>query len=233
MHRYKEPQAGGRDALMVMALAALGLRHRACVDSLAGLPSRHWATVPSLRRIGTEHPFREILLQLLGPQSEIRIAAAQPAHRASDSKRREANPDFYEILTPFPRGSHITVIDDTWVSGGHAQSVALALKHAGAQEVSVLAVARWVDLQKPYPRWTYNNIIQTRPYDMDICPWTGGDCPPSRPADINESPPGQKQMRCSLHNIKLLETGECSECSRLLKKASKPTKPRKPWYQFW
>ena len=233
MHRYKEPQASGRDVLMVMALTALGLRHRACVDSLAGLPSRHWATVPSLKRIGTEHPFRAILLQLLGQQSEIRIAAAPPAHRANDSQRRQVNPDFYEVLTPVPHGAHITVIDDTWVSGGHVQSVAMSLKHAGAQQVSVLAIARWVDLQKPYPRWTYNNIIQTQPYDMDICPWTGGDCPPSQSAAGNEGPSGRRQMRCSLHNIELSETGECSECSRLIKRGSKLIERRKPWYQFW
>ncbi len=233
MHRYKEFQAGGQDVLLVTVLTALAMRHRNCIDSLAGLPARHWAAIPSLRRIGSEHPFRTILLQLLGQQSEIRIAAAPPARRANDSQRRELNPNLYEVLTPVPHASHIIVIDDTWVSGGHAQSVAMALKNAGAQQVSVLAIARWLDLQKPYPRWTYSNIIAPQPYDLDICPWTAGECPPSQPTHVKEPLSRRKPLRCSLHNIELAATGECAECSQLLKRGSKPIKRRKPWYQFW
>jgi predicted amidophosphoribosyltransferase len=229
MHRYKEARADGGDVLLVTALAAVAFRHHACVDSLAGMPPRNWATVPSLRRVGTEHAFRTILLQLLGQQSEIRVAAAQSARRANDSQRREVNPDFYDVITPVPRGSHVLVIDDTWVSGGHAQSVAMALKKAGAQQVSVLAVARWVDLQKPYPRWTYNNIIEVEPFAMDICPWTGGDCPPPRSSPVNEIRSKPQPPHCSLHNIALASSGECAECSKLIQKG----KRRKPWYQFW
>jgi predicted amidophosphoribosyltransferase len=229
MHRYKEPQATGQDVLVVAALTTLALRHRKCVDALAGLPSQHWATVPSLRRTDSEHPFRTILIKLLGQQSEVRIAAAQSARRASDAQRREVNPDLYEILTPVPHGSHITVFDDTWVSGGHAKSVAMALKRAGAQQVSAMAIARWVDLQKPYPRWTYNNIIEPQPYGTDICPWTGADCPLRRSSPVNESRSKPKQLRCSLHNIALASSGECAECSKLIQKG----KRRKPWYQFW
>lgn len=229
MRRYKEPRADDGDLLLVTVLAALALRHQTCVESLAGLPPRHWATVPSLRSIGTEHPLRTILLRLLGHQTEIRVAPAQAARRATDSQRREVNPDFYDVLTPVPGGSHIVVIDDTWVSGGHAQSVATALKHAGAKQVSVLAIARWVDLQKPYPRWTYNNIIETEPFTTDICPWTGGDCPQSRPAPAKAMRSRPRLLRCSLHNISLTPTGDCAECSKLIAKG----KRRKPWYQFW
>lgn len=156
MHRYKESQAKNGDVLLVTALAALAFRHRACVGSLANMPPQRWATVPSLRRIGTEHPLRTILLQLLDEKAEIRVAAALSARRASDSQRREINPEYYDVLTPVPHGSHVLLIDDTWVSGGHAQSVAMALKDAGAKQVSVLAIARWVDLQKPYPRWKFH-----------------------------------------------------------------------------
>lgn len=229
MHRYKEPRADAGDVLLVTALAALAFRHNGCVDSLAGAPIRRCATVPSLRRIGTEHPLRAILLQLLSHQTEILVAPTQPAARANDSQRREVNPDFYDVLTPVPQGSHVLVIDDTWVSGGHAQSVAMALKNAGAQQVSVLAIARWVDLEKPYPRWTYNNIIETETFAIDICPWTGAGCPQSRSIPASEIGSRPKESRCSLHNTALASTGECAECSKLIKKS----KPRKPWYQFW
>lgn len=42
------------------------------------------------------------------------------------------------------QGSHVMLIDDTWASGGHAQSGALALRKSGASKVSVLVVARWL-----------------------------------------------------------------------------------------
>lgn len=229
MHRYKESQADAGDVLLVTALAALAFRHHTCVGSLAKMPPQRWATVPSLRRIGTEHPLRTILLQLLGEKAEIRVAAALSARGGSDSQRRGINPEFYDVLSPVPQGSHIVLIDDTWVSGGHAQSVAVALKDAGAQHVSVLAIARWVDLQKPYPRWTYNNIIETEPFEMDICPWTGGDCPQARPSAAYEIRSKPKQLICNLHNIALAANGECVECAELIKKG----KRRKPWYQFW
>jgi hypothetical protein len=105
----------------------------------------------------------------------------------------------------------------------------VALKDAGAQQVSVLAIARWVDLKKPYPRWTYNNIIQTEPFAIEICPWTGGDCPQALPSAANEIHSRPKQLICTLHTIALAATGECAECAKLIKKG----KRRKPWYQFW
>lgn len=229
MHRYKESQANNGDVLLVTALAALAFRHHACVGSLANIPPQNWATVPSLRRIGTEHPLRTILLQLLGQKTEIQVAAAMAAHHGSDSQRREINPDFYDVVTPVPSGSHILLIDDTWVSGGHAQSVAIALKDAGAHQVSVLAIARWVDLQKPYPRWTYNNIIEPAPFAMDTCPWTGRDCAQARSAAAYEIRSKPKKLICNLHNIALGANGECVECAKLIRKG----KRRKPWYQFW
>lgn len=42
-------------------------------------------------------------------------------------------------------GSRILLIEDTWVSGANAQSAAVALKGAGATQVTVLTVARMLD----------------------------------------------------------------------------------------
>lgn len=180
MHRYKEPQSTPVDALMVRILTNIGLRHRNCAGVLVGIPSTHWAAVPSLRNIASMHPFHEILTSLQGQQTEIEVAASTLAWDITDKDRRQLNPDYYDVLTTIPRGSHVTVVDDTWVSGGHAQSVAMALKQAGAAAVSILAIARWLDLNKPRTAWTYNDYVRKRPYNPGICPWTGGDCPHSR-----------------------------------------------------
>jgi hypothetical protein len=46
-------------------------------------------------------------------------------------------------------GESVLVVDDTWVSGGSAQSVAVALKRAGAARVVVVVLGRHVDLADP------------------------------------------------------------------------------------
>ncbi len=38
------------------------------------------------------------------------------------------------------RGAHVLVLEDTWVTGGHSQAMAVALKRAGAVTVTVLPI---------------------------------------------------------------------------------------------
>jgi hypothetical protein len=73
------------------------------------------------------------------------------------------------------RRRHVLVVEDTWVSGAKAQSVALTLKDAGASNVTVLAIGRWL-------RYDWNDhktFIEElhEPYDAQVCPVTGGRCP--------------------------------------------------------
>ena len=71
---------------------------------------------------------------------------------------------------------HVLVIDDTWATGGRAQSLVLSLRDAGASHVSVLVLARWLN-----PAWqpTERYLAENPHVDFDpkICPVTGGDCP--------------------------------------------------------
>jgi adenine/guanine phosphoribosyltransferase-like PRPP-binding protein len=46
-------------------------------------------------------------------------------------------------------GESVLVVDDTWVSGGSAQSVAVALKRAGAIRVAVVVLGRHVSPADP------------------------------------------------------------------------------------
>jgi hypothetical protein len=129
--------------------------------------------VPSTRNIGTEHRFRAILARNLKPGSEIGVAASEPIRDP-----REVTPSNFEIRTAVPEGAHVLVVDDTWVGGGHAQSVAAALSQAGAGRVSVLTVARWLKPEDDdVAKHVYRQRIKDRAYDPTICPWTGGACP--------------------------------------------------------
>lgn len=187
MHRYKRPQATPTDIQIVAMVTAIGLQHRSCADALVGSATRYWATVPSLKTTGAAHRFREILLSVLDGDDEIEISASIASRFAADAQRREVRPDFYDVHSLVPDGSHVVVIDDTWTTGGHAASVATALKQAGAQIVSVMAVARWLDARGGYPGWTYTNHIRERRYEPSLCPWTAGACPPPLSATSTRS----------------------------------------------
>jgi phosphoribosylpyrophosphate synthetase len=70
---------------------------------------------------------------------------------------------------------NVLVVEDTWVSGAKAQSVAMALKDAGASNVIVLALGRWL-------RYDWNDhktFIEElhEPYDALVCPVTDDRCP--------------------------------------------------------
>lgn len=132
-----------------------------------------------LRAWPADMGLRKVCSRLLGAEHEVVISASALAFDTTESERRQLNPAYYQIRTSFPRGRHVMVLDDTWVSGGHAQSVALALKRAGAAKVSILVIARWLDMRDYRTKCVYQTRIEPRPYNPNICPWTGGSCPPS------------------------------------------------------
>ncbi len=177
MYAYKAIPQSLLMAQHVSSLVALALReHIDCVGKLVGTDCTHWSTVPSLRNPGSAHPFRVILTRIIKTDLEIEIAASGVVQDKSAQERRTHNPDFYELRTPVPQGAHVLLIDDTWTSGAHAQSVATLLKQAGAARVSVLVVARWLEPDDRGKR-IYYEYIRPRPYDPNVCPWTAGECP--------------------------------------------------------
>jgi predicted amidophosphoribosyltransferase len=42
------------------------------------------------------------------------------------------------------RGRRVLLIEDTWTSGGNAQSAALILRRGGAASMTIVAIARWL-----------------------------------------------------------------------------------------
>lgn len=60
-------------------------------------------------------------------------------------------------------GKHILLVEDTWVSGGTVQSVAAALKRAGAARVTVLSVARLLDPSWPPSAYLSENFPSFAP----------------------------------------------------------------------
>lgn len=175
MFGYKgSDRLGTQFAPTVRGLLAVGLGgHFGCAAALAGTADADsgWAVVPSTRG-------RTVLTGLVRgisrrPDLEVMV------NFTGSAPLRHLSTDSWAITPSASLPPHIVVIDDSWVSGSSAQSFAAALKHAGAAQVSILAVARVLS-----PDWAPNrrfieDVLPALPYDWTVCPWTGGPCPPT------------------------------------------------------
>jgi hypothetical protein len=146
-------------------------RHGACAGRLAGRQITHWAVTPSLPRQDRTHPLHAFVAPV-APGAEVRLTAASEV----DAKRLFAADHF--TAPALPAESHVLLLDDTWVGGGHAQSAGLALRNGGAAEVSILTIARWLDPQPGFPAQGFiRNRLKTADFNPQQCPWTGSACP--------------------------------------------------------
>lgn len=171
MRGYKAPTpvAEHRQVVALLLLVALE-NHTRCAEVLAGRPVTHWAVVPSLPAKPSAHPLRSLVAGR-AKGIEVALAAAASVHQP-----RALNSDHFTCSTRLPHGSHTLLIDDTWATGGHVQSAALALRMAGAMHVSALVVARW--LNEDYgDNKSFIAGLADRDYNPLTCPWTGSGCP--------------------------------------------------------
>jgi hypothetical protein len=171
MRGYKAPRQVKEHVTIVALMILLSLSmHSQCPGALAGGPVTHWATVPSLPAKLGEHPLHQLLSQVAS-HPEVRLVAA-----AGVRHPRDINPDHFQASVQLPPDSHVLLVDDTWTSGGHAQSAVLALRRGGAAHVSVLVVARWIK-EDFGDNAKFLQGLSAQDYDPKICPWTGGSCP--------------------------------------------------------
>lgn len=171
MRGYKAPRPLEEHRAIVTLLILLALsRHVDCPGALAGTPVTHWATVPSLPAKAGEHPLHGIVGKLAFGSEVALVAAAQAQFP------RDVSPRHFSTNGRLPQGSHVLLIDDTWVRGGRAQSAVLALRKAAAAHVSVLVVARWIK-EDFGDNAKFLRELASRDYDPEICPWTGSSCP--------------------------------------------------------
>jgi hypothetical protein len=149
LRRYKSERAAAAEVAAAAArlremLAAFLTDRGRSVWAAAGMgagPSAV-AVVPSGQGRPGAHP-------LVGL---VRSCVALPLVRLSIAPReihtRGVNPGWVRVDDPVG-GADILVVDDTWVSGGSAQSTAAALKLAGARRVAVVVLGRHVNPADP------------------------------------------------------------------------------------
>jgi len=94
--------------------------------------------------------------------------------RTRPARAREVDPDSLRIDDDL-RGQHVIVFDDTWTTGSSAQATAVAARRAGATEVTIMVIGRWVN-----GSWApTSQLFSTSPppqWRPDVCPVTGTLC---------------------------------------------------------
>lgn len=99
------------------------------------------AVVPSGRGRPGAHPLAGIVRSCVDlPLVTLGIAAV--------GHIRGVDVDWLRVTAPVA-GADVLVVDDTWVSGGSAQSAAAALKLAGARRVAIVVLGRHVNPADP------------------------------------------------------------------------------------
>lgn len=178
MHSYKDliaPTLRHRTQLSVLLFAALGL-HGGCIERRLGDEIEACAIVPSTRpdRIG-EHPLRVVTRQTRLRLPEIELATRSDVHL----DERLTSADRFAVTAGDAVRRHVLLIEDTWTSGAKCQSAALTLRQAGADSVTILALARWLRPEEPRVGAFIKNRL-TADYDPLVCPVNNSDCTHSR-----------------------------------------------------
>lgn len=136
---YKSTRDGScaaRSALRSLLLVFLR-DHGRCVRRRAGMPPvTHLCVVPSGRGRPGPHP----LAALIAPYTALRWATLV-AGGHDHPWVRDLDPERFRAAQPLP-GAAVLLLDDTWASGGSAQSASTALRRAGARWVAAVVVGR-------------------------------------------------------------------------------------------
>jgi hypothetical protein len=142
MRQYKGSGATLQQRSRLTLLLALALTiHRRCIESQVGYEVSAWTAIPSTQGRPGDHPIRAIASQAQPAAIELILAQGDPP-----TVDRSYLPERWRVFpSPVVADRHVLVIDDTWTTGGRAQSAASALVAAGAAAVSIVVLARWLD----------------------------------------------------------------------------------------
>lgn len=171
-YKHEAPSSALAARRLQLLLYFAMISHTGCIA-----PSFNWASdaiayVPSTAgRVG-DHPLLGILRVF--PDTIRRVHPIYLGQLNPDrNARRLLRPELWTFDPAELSGvDRVLLFDDSWVTGGHVQSVASALKQAGVSEVVVITLGRAMN-----PNWSDNSAYArdhpVLPYDPAICPVHG------------------------------------------------------------
>jgi hypothetical protein len=119
-------------------------RHGGALWAAAGMAAgpAAVAVVPSGQGRPGQHPLAVMV------RACVDLPVVRLAIDTTEFHDRGVNPRWIRVCDPVA-GADLLVVEDTWVSGGSAQSVASALKLAGARRVAVVVLGRHLNPDNP------------------------------------------------------------------------------------
>lgn len=176
LHQYKSdrPSLAAKKRLKALMLL-FRLHHLSCLQAFIEQPISSVITVPS-GKSRANHPLPEIAAMLTKPfggSSGIPLAQAcfvgQP--RTDRARAQETDPNEFAINSPL--SGHVVIVEDTWVKGNNAQSMAIKARRQGAEKVSIITLARMLDYDYGLTRLMVDTWQDCDHFDPHFCPVTG------------------------------------------------------------
>jgi predicted amidophosphoribosyltransferase len=120
-------------------------QHEKHVAEAAGVPEFGIVTtVPGTSQREGNHPLEHIVGTLVG-QTKDRYEPLLALGRSEVPSSHSLTADRYTAIRQLKGGPAVLLIDDTWTTGGNAQSAALTLRSAGAAKIAILVIGRHFD----------------------------------------------------------------------------------------
>ncbi|WP_218621652.1 hypothetical protein [Microbacterium oleivorans] len=173
LRQYKEPGATPDQVGRLRTLFGLSLtHHRECI--VRTIPGRPFgvAHVPSTS--GTRpgpHPIETLLLPMLSNEIPRTVPVFVGPPETDRNARRQMNPDNWSVAPPAHGVDRVLVIDDSWVTGGHAHSVASAFERIGVA-ARIIVLGRVLDpTRNDHGRYLREHPAE--PFDSRRCPIHG------------------------------------------------------------
>lgn len=170
LRTYKGTAPSEQAQWSLLAVLLLFLHdHLGCIAKRTGSTPTHVATVPSTRRRPGQHP----PASLIGSRLDLPWIASSTNPRYGPDDREFHRDWFTPTLNLHDGPVHVLILDDTWTTGARAQSLAYALKTAGAATVATVVLGRHVDPDYP-PSKRLLAAIATPIFDTARCAAEGG-----------------------------------------------------------
>jgi hypothetical protein len=124
-------------------------------------------TVPGTRERQGEHPLEHIVGTIVG-QTKERFEPLLTRGPGAGASPHTLAADRYGATRALRGDPAVLLIDDTWTTGGNAQSASLALRAAGAATVAIVAIGRHFDRSFPNCE-AYYKQARARKFTWSTC----------------------------------------------------------------
>jgi hypothetical protein len=160
------PDRSGRETPAVL-WRFLG-QHEPHIAEAAGVPGFDIVTtVPGTRIRDKDHPLVHLVGTLVG-QTRDRYQPVLALGPGASVEGRSVLVNRYRATKAMADHPAVLLVDDTWTTGGRAQSAAIALHHAGAGPVAVVVLGRHFDRNYGSGE-TYYQQAKARKFTWDTC----------------------------------------------------------------